>query len=124
MKKELTGALVWAGVMFALAIATTFANKLGYIGRDTVLRVVIGVIGLWLAWYGNRLPKAFVRSAQGRQAQRVAAWSMVLSGLVYAGLWAFAPIPVASWGGTGAVLAGIAMTLGYCLSQPPKVKAG
>lgn len=123
MKKELSGALVWAGVMFALAVATTFANKLGYIGRDTVLRVVIGVIGLWLAWYGNGLPKAFVRSAQGRQARRIAAWSMVLSGLVYAGLWAFAPIPVATWGGTGAVLAGIAVTLGYCLSLQSKLKA-
>ena len=44
------------------------------------------------------MPKAVVPSAYARQATRVAGWSMVLSGLVYAGLWAFAPIPVASGG--------------------------
>ena len=123
MKKELTGALAWAGVMFALALGATFANRSGYIDRDMVLRIVIGAIGLWLAWYGNRLPKTFVRSAQGRQAQRISAWSMVLSGLVYAGLWAFAPIPVAMWGGSGVVVAGIAVTLGYCLTLRAKAKA-
>lgn len=123
MKKELIGALAWAGAMFALALGTSFANKLGYIGHDTVLRVVTGVIGLWLAWYGNRLPKTFVRSTQGRQVQRFSAWSMVLSGLVYAGLWAFAPITVAVWGGLCAVLAGIAMTLGYCMSFQTRMKA-
>lgn len=123
MKKELIGALVWAGGMLALALGATFARKLGYIDRDTVTRVVTGVIGLWMAWYGNRIPKTFVRSAQARQAQRVAAWSQVLSGLAYAGLWAFAPIPVAITAGSGAVLAGIAVTLGYCLSLPAKPKA-
>ena len=48
---------------------------------------------------------------------------MVLSGLVYAGLWAFAPIPVAIAGGCGAVVAGIAVTLGYCLWLRAEVKA-
>ncbi|RUL68653.1 ammonium transporter [Dyella choica] len=109
--------------MIALAFGMTFANRLGYIDRDTVLRVVTGAIGLWLAWYGNRMPKAFVRSARGRQAQRVAAWSLVLSGLIYAGLWTFAPIPLAIWGGSGVVLAGIAVTFGYCLSPPAKARA-
>jgi hypothetical protein len=57
-----------------------------------------------------------VPGAQARQARRVAAWSLVLSGLVYAGLWAFAPIAVATWAGMAVVLAGIAVTLGYCLT--------
>ena len=39
----------------------------------------------------------------------------MLSGLVDTGLWAFAPIPVAAWGGRAAVLAGVAVTFGYCL---------
>ena len=123
MKKELIGALAWAGVMFALALGAIFAHKLGYIDRDTVIRVVIGLNGLWMAWYGNRMPKAVVPSARAGQAQRVAAWSLVLSGLVYAGLCAFAPIPVAATVGTGAVVAGIAVTLGYCLSLRAKAKA-
>ena len=98
MKKELIGALAWAGIMFALALGAIFAHKLGYIDRDTVIRVVTGPTGLWMAWYGNRIPKTVVPSARAGQAQRVAAWSLVLSGLVYAGLWAFAPIPVAAIG--------------------------
>ena len=76
-----------------------------------------------MVWYGNRIPKTFAPNACARQAQRVAAWSMVLSGFVYAGLWSFAPIPVAIWGGSGAVIAGVAVTLGYCLTLRAKTKA-
>ncbi len=123
MKGELIGALIWAGVMLGLAFGATQAHRLGYIDHDTVQRLAVGVIGLWLAWYGNRIPKRFVRSAEARQAQRVAAWSMVLSGLLYAGLWAFAPIPLAVSGGTVAVLAGIAVTFGYCLSRRARARA-
>jgi hypothetical protein len=79
-----------------------------------------------MAWYGNRMLKAMVLvrvPAGARQARRVASWSLVLSGLVYAGLWAFAPIPVAITAGSGAVVAGIAVTFGYCLSPRAKPKA-
>jgi len=123
MNKELIGALAWGGGIIALALGATFARKLGYVDGDTVTRVVIGINGLMIAWYGNRMPKAFVPSAQARQVTRVGGWSLVLSGLVYAGLWAFAPIPVAVAGGCGAILAGIAVTLGYCLSLRAKAKA-
>jgi hypothetical protein len=126
MNEELTACLVWAGGMMALALGATFAHKLGYIDRDTVTRLVTGAIGLWMAWYGNRMPKAMVLvrgPAGARQATRVASWSLVLSGLVYAGLWALAPIPVAITAGSGAVVVGIAVTLGYCLSLRAKPKA-
>jgi hypothetical protein len=126
MNKELMACLFWAGGMMALALGATFAHKLGYIGGDMVIRLGTGVTGLWMAWYGNRMPKAMVLvrvPAGARQARRVASWSMVLSGLVYAGLWVFAPIPVAVTVGSGAVFAGIAVTLGYCLSLRDKVKA-
>ncbi len=123
MKKELMAGLVWAGVMLALALGATYARNLGYIDRDTVTRLVTGFGGLWMAWYGNRMPKSPVPGACASRARRIAAWAMVLSGLVYAGLWAFAPIPVAIWGGSGAVLTGIAVTLGYCLSLRAKAKA-
>ena len=126
MNKELTACLVWAGGMMALALGATFAHKLGYIDRDTVTRSVTGVFGLWMAWYGNRMPKAMVLvrvPAGARQARRVASWSLVLSGIVYAGLWTFAPIPVAVTVGSGAVFAGIAVTLGYCLSLRDRPKA-
>ena len=123
MNKELIGAIAWAGIMFALALGATLAHKLGYIDRDTVIRVVTGPTGLWMAWYGNRIPKNVVPNARAGQAQRVAAWSLVLSGLVYTGLFVFAPITVAATVGSGAIVAGIAVTLGYCLSLRGKPKA-
>jgi hypothetical protein len=124
MKKELIGALVWAGVMLALAFGATAAHRLGYIDRETVQRISVGVIGLWIAWYGNLIPKRFAPSAQAKLIQRVAAWSQVLSGLTYAGLWAFAPIPLAITAGCFVVLAGVAVTFGFCLTLGARPKAG
>ncbi|WP_269713915.1 ammonium transporter [Caulobacter sp. NIBR2454] len=123
MNKELVGSLAWAGGILAVALGASLARKLGYVDGDTVTRVVIGLNGLMIAWYGNRLPKTFVPSAGARQARRVAAWSLVLSGLVYAGLFAFAPIQVAVVGGCGAIILGIAVTFGYCLSLRDRAKA-
>jgi hypothetical protein len=81
-----------------------------------VTRAVIGLNGLMMAWNGNRIPKSFVPSEQARRARRVAGWSLVLSGFVYACLYRVCAMAVAVWGGTGAVVAGIVFTIGYCLS--------
>ena len=123
MSRELKAGLVWGSGMVVVALSAIFARKLGYVDSDAVMRVVTGTNGLMIAWYGNRMPKTVVPSAQARRARRVAAWSLVLSGLIYAGLWAFAPIPVAISGGTGAIVAGGAVTLAYCLSLRSKAKA-
>jgi hypothetical protein len=113
--KELTGALAWVSAIAVLAIGTVIACKLGVIDKTTAMRAMIGVNGLMIAWFGNRIPKAVVRDAQARRATRVAGWSQVLSGLVYTGFWALAPIRVAIWGGTSAILAGFLVTLVFCL---------
>jgi len=124
VKKELVEGLVWGGIMVAVSFGGVIAHKLGYIDRDTTTRLSIGVIGLYVVWFGNRIPKRFTKSAAARQVQRVAAWSQVLSGLTYIGLWTFAPIPVATWGGCSAILASLAVTFGYCLSLPTRAQAG
>lgn len=121
MNKDLRGSLAWGAGMVLLALASTLARKLGYIEGETVTRLVVGANGLMLAWFGNRMPKDFVPSAWARQARRVGGWSLVLSGLVYSGLFAFAPLPIAVWGGGGAVLAGIAATVLYCLALRSRV---
>lgn len=115
MMKDLRVGLAWAGGIVLLALGATVARNQGYIDQDTVLRVVIGINGLMIAYYGNRAPKAVAPSACARQINRVAGWSLVLSGLVYTGLWAFAPIPLAITLGSGVVAAGMIVTLGYCL---------
>lgn len=123
MNKELASGLAWGGGIIALALGATLARKLGYMDADTVTRVVIGMNGLMIAWYGNRMPKVVAPSACARQVARIGGWAMALSGLVYAALWVFAPIPVAIAGGCGAVVAGIAVTLGYCLRLRAQAKA-
>lgn len=121
-KDELKGSLAWGAGILVLALASTYARRHGYIDGDTVTRLVIGANGLMIAWFGNRMPKAFVPNACARQIRRVGGWSLALSGLVYTGLYAFAPMSMAVWGGTAAVLAGIAITMGYCFSLRAKAK--
>jgi len=123
MNKQLITDLAWGVGIVIVALVASFARKLGYVDSDTVTRIVIGMTGLMIASFGNRMPKTFVPNACARQARRVASWSLVLSGLIYAGLWAFAPIPVAVAGGSGAVLLGLAVTIGYCISLRAKLKA-
>ena len=123
MKKQLIADLAWGIGIVVLALGATYARKLGYIEGETVTRLVLGATGLMVAWFGNRMPKTFVPSARARQAQRVGGWSMALSGLAYAGLWAFAPFDVALIGGCGAILVGIAVTVGYCLSVRDRANA-
>jgi len=123
MNREVVGSLAWGGGIVVLALACSAARKMGYMNDDMVQRVVIGATGLMIAAFGNRMPKTFVPDARARQARRVAAWSLVVSGLIYAGLWAFAPLSVAVIGGCGAVITGIAVTFGYCLSLRDKAKS-
>ena len=115
MNADIVKSLAWGGGIVALALLATFARSQGLIDSEMVNRIVMGSIGLMVVWFGNRMPKTFAPSARARDAQRVGGWSMVLSGLVYAGLWAFAPHDVAVIGGSAAVLIGIAVTVGYCL---------
>ena len=120
-RKELSGAVAWAAAMIALAFAAAYAHRQGYIDDDMKVRV-IAMNGLWIAWYGNRITKAFVPRACARAAKRVIGWSMVLSGLVYAGVFAFVAMPLALTFGTGVVLTGILVSLGYCLSLAARAR--
>lgn len=123
MNKEVIGSLAWGGGILVLALIASFARQQGYIDQDTTTRIVLGATGLMIAWFGNRMPKIFVPGAGARQARRVAGWSLALSGLVYAALWAFAPFQVALIGGCGAVIAGMVVTFGYCFSLRSRLAA-
>lgn len=122
MNKELVSDLAWGIGIVVLALASSYARKLGYIEAETVTRIVMCSIGLMVAWFGNRMPKKFVPNDLARRAARVGGWSMALSGLLYASLWVFAPMQVAVAGGSAAVILGILVTIGYCLSLRSKGK--
>ena len=123
MNREVLTSLAWGIGIVVLALCATFARSQGYIDSETVDRIVMGAIGLMVAWFGNQMPKRFVPTARARQAQRVAGWSMAISGLIYAGFWIAAPKDVAVIGGSVAVLLGIAITALYCLSLRNKTHA-
>ena len=122
MNREVLTSLAWGIGIVVLALCATFARSQGYVDSEMVDRIVMGAIGLMVAWFGNQMPKRFVPSARARQATRVAGWSMALSGLVYAGLWIAAPKDMAVIGGSLAILIGIAMTAGYYLSLRNKAR--
>jgi hypothetical protein len=122
MNKDVISWIAWAVGIVAVALTMRFMREMDYVDSETSTRIVIGLIGLMVAWAGNRMPKALAPNALIQQVQRVGGWSIALSGLVYAGLWAFAPIEVAKVVGSAVVIAGIAVTLGYCLSLRSKAK--
>lgn len=123
MKKETVHALISASAVLLLALGASLARQQGWIDDEATTRIVLVAIGLQIAWYGNRMPKQFAPAPAARQVQRVGGWSLALSGLVYAAFWIFAPIDVAVIGGCAAVILGMAVTIGYCLSLRHKAKA-
>ena len=123
MNKDIVRSLAIAGGLIAVALASTAARSTGLIDGDAATRIVMGATGLMLVWIGNRMPKAWVPAEKARRVQRVGGWSMVLSGLVYAGLWMLAPVPVAVAGGCAAVIVGMIVTMGYCLSTRRRAAA-
>lgn len=112
---ELKVGLMWGGGIVALALAATAARRLGFVDHETVTRIVIGAIGLMIAWFGNRMPKAFAPTPLARRVARVGGWSMAISGLVYAAFWLVAPLSTAVTGGCIAIGLGMIVTFGYCL---------
>lgn len=113
MKKDILVGLAFGAAMLLLTLAAKYAHEKGYVDGDMTLRV-IGMNGLLIAYFGNLAPKKVAPSACARKAMRFSGWMQVLSGLTYAVLWAFAPIPVAVTVGTGVVFGGVIATLGYC----------
>lgn len=123
MKQELTTGLAVAGAMLALALIATIARQQGYVDSDTVTRVLVGANGLMIAWFGNRMPKTIAPTHCVARASRVGGWSMVISGLVYAAIWAVAPIDVAVVAGSAVIIVGVAVTFAYCRSLRNRAKA-
>lgn len=121
MSKEMIRSLSWAGGVLAVALLASLARSQGLIDQDASQRIILGAIGLMVVAYGNRIPKAFTSTPEARNSKRVAGWTMVLSGLVYAGAFVLAPIDVAVVVGCGAVMAGLMTTVGYCWYQRRKL---
>lgn len=123
MNRDVIPWLAWAASIVVVALVARYLRELGHIDHETTTRLVIGLNGLLVAWAGNRMPKAMAPNARVQQVRRVGGWSMALSGLVYAGLWAFAPIALAKVAGTVVIALGILVTVAYCLSLRSRAHA-
>ncbi|MGX7925029.1 ammonium transporter [Tsuneonella sp. HG094] len=116
MNTEIRSSLVWGAGIIGLALIASGAQSAGAIATETSTRIVLAAIGLMVAWYGNRMPKAFLPDTAARRIARVGGWAMAISGLVNAAFYAFADLDVAIVGGTAAIAAGMAIMIGYCLA--------
>jgi hypothetical protein len=112
--KNFRFALIIAGVQAGGALLLTFANKQGMIDSEIATRGVMVLIGLGLCATGDRMPKSpdgplpqsLPVAALRQVILRVGGWAMMLGGLAFAELWAFAPLDVAR---AGSLVAGGAM---------------
>jgi hypothetical protein len=123
MNSETKVSLAWGVGIVVLALGLSSARSAGVVDQDTVTRIVLGATGLMVAWFGNMMPKRFVPSELARKVHRVGGWSLAVSGLIYAGAFAVLPIQTAVFVGGGAVVAGLAITIGYCQSLRTKARA-
>ena len=123
MNSETRISLAWGVGIVVLALGLSSARSAGHVDHDTVTRIVLGATGLMIAWFGNMMPKRFVPNALARKVHRVGGWSMAVSGLIYAGAFAVLPIQTAVFVGGGAVVAGLAITIGYCQSLRTRARA-
>ena len=122
-RKQVIFSLAVAGTIVAGALLMTLAKQMGLTDQDTVVRVVMAMIGLSIFASGNLMPKMMdgpppqTRAAAAvRQAvRRVGGWALMLSGLAYALLWAFAPRDIATIGSIAAVGAAMVVTIGYAV---------
>jgi hypothetical protein len=122
VNKDLKFSIAWGAGIIGLALAGTVARRFGFIDDDALTRIVLGATGLMVAWYGNRMPKAFYADNRARQIARVGGWSWAISGVVYAALWVLAPIDTAVILGCGAIILGALVTLlyGWSLKRRPE----
>jgi hypothetical protein len=123
-KKVIRNALILVGVQLVGTVLLTLANKvLGWIDGETATRGVMALIGLMLVVVGNGMPKQqdgpptqTVRDIVVRQSiTRVGGWMMMLGGLTWIVLWAFAPRNLAEVGSIAAVGTTTLVMLGYAV---------
>jgi hypothetical protein len=112
--KTITEAGIVATTMIAVSIAAAWGVMSGILGADTPVRVMMVFNALLLAYYGNAIPKAVLRTPVARASRRFAGWVFVLGGLISGALWAFAPLDIATPAAMTVTAGSAVLALGYC----------
>jgi uncharacterized membrane protein len=103
-----------AAAMIAVSLAAAWGVMTGVLGADAPIRLMMVANALLLAYYGNAIPKAVLRTPVARSARRFAGWVFVLGGLISAALWAFAPLDFATPIALTVTAGSAILALGYC----------
>lgn len=101
--KTIRASLVIAGAQVSGALLLTLARQQGLLDAESVMRGAMVLIGLGVAAAGNMIPKSrdgvqlptIALAALRQRVLRVAGWALMLGGLMFAALSAFAPRDVA-----------------------------
>lgn len=112
--KSITQAGLVATAMIAVSLAAAWGVMTGVLGHDAPVRVMMVFNALILAYYGNAIPKAVLRTPVARTARRFAGWVFVLGGLISAALWAFAPLDIATPIALAVTAGSAILAIGYC----------
>lgn len=119
MNRTILYTLIGTAIFLAVTAALRHAGTLGYLSEEAVGRSVQVMIGLGLALWSNFTPKQIgpagspQTEALKQRLLRLTGWSMMLAGLAYAALHAFAPLDIARTGSIMVVAAAMLLTLGY-----------
>ena len=119
MNRTILYTLIGTAIFLAITAAVRHAGTLGYLGEETIDRAVQVMIGLGLALWSNFTPKQIGPvgplqvEAWKQRLLRLTGWSMMLAGLAYAALHAFAPLDIARTASIIIVAAAMALTLAY-----------
>ena len=107
-----------ATVLISLAALGKLGAHLEVIDADMASRLIQIAIGLTLVVFANGAPKQIGRprasfEAEGRAqgARRIAGWSLTIAGLIYAGVWVFAPVSLAAPVSIAVVATGLTVTV-------------
>ncbi|MEQ1755103.1 MAG: hypothetical protein ABL973_13340 [Micropepsaceae bacterium] len=101
---KMTEGLILATGLIAISLGLAWAGKAGMVDADLPTRVTMAISGLFIAYYGNSIPKVLLRSEKAIWARRVIGWAFVLSGVGTAALWFILPVKLAT--GTTLLLVG------------------
>jgi len=113
--RPIVNGLAQAGVLLAAGAILKYAEHIHAVGPDVATRAIQVIIGLYLAFLGNFIPKRLSASGRIHTAQRIAGWAFVIAGLGYATLWALAPQATADVVSTAMVASATIVTLGYAI---------
>ncbi len=121
--KTITQAGLVATAMIAASIIAAWGVMTGALGADSPVRIMMVFNALILAYYGNAIPKAVLRTPVARAARRFAGWVFVLGGLISAALWAFAPLDIATPAAIAVTAGSAILAFGYCFLSRSRTAA-